>query len=297
MKSMTGFASVSGTGDGVDWRWEVRSVNGRGLDLKIRCPSGFEALESRLKGMAQASLARGSISGQLTLRYQSASAERSVDLEALEFHVEILCAVRAACENRSLPLAPVSAEMLVPMLAGQSSNTPVVQPDPASMTKTLVAGFERVLAALVSARETEGEALSRLIAGHLARIESLVRDAEKEAQEAVAILRERTLRQVRDLVGEELALDAGRLEQEIAMVAAKADVREEIDRLDAHCVAAAALIEAGQPVGRRLDFLTQEFIRETNTICSKSATQQLTRIGLDLKTAIEQLREQAANVE
>ncbi len=296
MKSMTGFASESGSGDGFDWRWDVRSVNGRGLDLKLRLPSGLEALDAPLRAVAQKYLTRGSVSAQLSLTFQRVEAAQTIDAAALSRALDGLQFIRTECEARGMPVDAVSAESLI-SLVNSGADGPDERPDAAALKKPLEAAFDLTIKGLLRVREAEGAQLNSVISGQMAQIESLIRDAESCAVEAVTALRDRTMRQVRELMGADNALNAERLEQEVAILATKADIREEIDRLKAHVVAARALLDSGEPIGRRLDFLTQEFNRETNTICSKSATEALTRIGLDLKTVVEQLREQAANVE
>ncbi len=297
MKSMTGFAAFEGLNAEVSWRWELRSVNARGLDLKIRLPAGFEALDGVLRSLARAVLVRGSVNASLSISSERASGIGRPEPEAIRSVIDVLRETRETAADTGLSLAPVTGEALVPLLLSYANGGRAQQPDIGALTDPVKAGFETALAMLVQAREDEGARLKRIIAGHLIQIESLVQDAEGCSGEAVHALRDRIARQIRDLMQDEAGLDSGRLEQEVAILAMKADVREEIDRLGAHIAAAHDLMTAGVPVGRKLDFLTQEFNREANTLCSKSVTDALTRIGLDLKTVIDQLREQAANVE
>ncbi len=296
MKSMTGFAALDGTEDDLGWRWEIRSVNARGLDLKLRLPAGFESLDAPLRARAREALARGSVSASLSVFQARETARMRPDPQAIRAAIELLREVRETAADTGLPLAPVTGESLVPALLSAAPDHRAA-PDAEALAEPIRTGFAVALSRLVDARQGEGARLKRIIAGHLSQIESLVRDAEACATEAVHVLRERVRRQIRDLVADETTLDAGRLEQEVAVLATRADVREEIDRLKAHIAAAHDLLSAEVSVGRKLDFLTQEFNREANTLCSKSATDALTRIGLDLKTTIDQLREQAANVE
>ena len=297
MKSMTGFSALDGSDAGVNWRWELRSVNARGLDLKIRLPAGFEALDAVLRSLARAAITRGSVGASLSISSERDTGIGRPEPAAIRAAIDVLRETRETAADTGLPLAPVTGEALVPYLLSAASGGRVRQPDTEALADPLKAGFETVLAGLVQAREDEGARLARIIAGHLTQIESLMREAEGCADEAMRSLRDRAIRQIRDLMQDEAGLDAGRLEQEVAILATKADVREEIDRLKAHIAAAHDLLAANDPVGRKLDFLTQEFNREANTLCSKSATDALTRIGLDLKIVIDQLREQAANVE
>lgn len=297
MKSMTGFAALDGMVDGTGWRWEMRSVNARGLDLKIRLPAGFDALDADIRPLARGALIRGSVTVVLSVFREQETALARPDAATIRAAVDVLRDVREAAADVGLPLAPVTGEALVPMLLSGGSRGAVSRPDLDTLAVPLKEGFAATLAVLTEARGAEGGRLKRIIAGHLNQIDSLVRDATACADEAVHVLRERARRQITDLVAGETPLDPGRLEQEVALLATRADVREEIDRLTAHIAAARDLVAAEGSIGRKLDFLTQEFNREANTLCSKSASDALTRIGLDLKTAIDQLREQAANVE
>jgi len=297
MKSMTGFAALDGTDAGTGWRWEIRSVNARGLDLKFRLPAGFEALDAALRPLARERLVRGAVQASLSILAERDTAHPRPDPAAIRAAIDVLREVRETAADAGLPLAPVTAEMLVPSLLASGSGVRAAKPDVEALAGPLAEGFAAAVARLAQARGEEGGRLERIIAGHLSQIESLVRDAEGCAAGAVEMLRERARRQIRDLAADDTPLDPGRLEQEVAILAARADVREEIDRLKAHLAAARDLMAATGPVGRKLDFLTQEFNREANTLCAKSATDALTRTGLDLKTVIDQLREQAANVE
>jgi uncharacterized protein (TIGR00255 family) len=294
---MTGFAVLEGTDAGVVWRWELRSVNGRGLDLKLRLPQGFEALDTALRPLARRVLARGSVTASLSIAGQRDAESTAPDPEAIRDIIDTLAVLRNTASDAGIPLAPVSGEALVPLALSANAQARQDRHDIDALSAPLSKGFARALDALVDVRKDEGARLSRIIAAQMTQIESLLRDAEGAANEAVLSLRERTMRQVKELMTGENALDPARLEQEIALLATRADIREEIDRLNAHHAATLDLLAADTPVGRKLDFLTQEFNREANTICSKSATERLTRIGLDLKSVIEQLREQAANVE
>ncbi len=297
MRSMTGFAAQDGHTEGTGWRWEMRSVNARGLDLKLRLPAGFDALDAVLRPLAREALTRGSVAVSLSLHAEREEGPARPDGAAIRAAVDVLREVRETAADTGLPLGPVTGETLVPALLAGSANGRPARPDPDALAGPLKDGFAAALAQLVRARDGEGARLERVIAEHLIQIDSLVRDARSRAGEAVEVLRARARRQIADLTTDGTALDPGRLEQEVALLATRADIREELDRLEAHLAAARDLVASTDPIGRRLDFLTQEFNREANTLCAKSATDALTRIGLDLKTAIDQLREQAANVE
>jgi len=296
ISSMTGFASYNGqTGDS-DWRWDIKSVNARGLDLRFRLPPGYEALEPKLRTAAQKSFKRGSIAISLTTRIQGAGGRTSLNHTALKATLEHLSHARFEMEAAGIPVAPSNAEALlsIPGVLVATEETDVS--GDASLTADIFVGFEAALAALSKERDAEGVRLAHVLSEQVTQIESLTKDAAAGADDAVAALRNRFSTQLSALLGD-TTLSPERLEQEAAILASKADVREEIDRLHAHVAAARELLSMNEPVGRRLDFLTQEFNREANTLCSKSSTDAMTRIGLDLKTTIDQIKEQAANVE
>lgn len=294
--SMTGFATTDGqTGDS-GWRLDVKSVNGRGLDLRFRLPNGFESLEQKFRIAAQKALKRGSVTIALTVRFQSGEGRTSLNEAALLHTVKALGVARAQLEKAGIPAAPVHAEALLALpgvLITAEENDSV---DLDALNEEILAGFEAALEALAKERAAEGSRLAHVISAQVTQIESLTSDAKKCADEAVIVLRERFKTQLTMLLSD-TTLSPERLQQEAAILASKADIREEIDRLQAHVDAARALLAMDEPIGRRLEFLTQEFNREANTLCSKSSTDALTRIGLDLKTIVDQIKEQAANIE
>ena len=294
LQSMTGFGEAAGEVGGTAWRWELKSVNARGLDLRFRVPGGFDSVERAVRPLAQKRLTRGSVSAGLAVRGAGGGARARLDHDALTEAMIALDTVRDRLRDDGYeqgPVSPATVLALPDVMVRQEAEGP----DMAALMPELVAGFGAALEALVAERAAEGSRLARVVGEQVDRIAALTRDAEACAGEAVAVLRERLDAQVAELAGGGVAPE--RLEQEVALLATKADVREEIDRLDAHVEAARALLAEGGAVGRRLDFLTQEFNREANTLCSKSPVDRLTRIGLDLKAVIDQLREQAANIE
>ena len=296
ISSMTGFASTAGERDGLTWRWDVKSVNARGLDLRFRLPAGWENLEPKLRTAAQSRLTRGSVTIALSFKTQSVVGKFSIDDSALEAAVMSLATVRERLEDAGISTVAIGGEQLmaVPGVLRMDDAAPTAAA--AETEGDILSGFNAALASLVAERDGEGKRLESIISEQVAQIESLTRDAGACADEAVQVLRARARTQIETVLAD-TTIAPERLEQEVAVLAVKADVREEIDRLTAHVAAARDLLGTGEPVGRRLDFLTQEFNREANTLCSKSPTERLTRIGLDLKTVIDQLREQAANVE
>ena len=297
ISSMTGFASTSGEGASGAWRWDVKSVNARGLDLRFRLPPGRESLEPALRKQAQQRLKRGSILIALSVQEQSAAGESFLDESELAKAVAHVALAARRLDEAGLPVAPVHPEALLSLSGVRRSAAGEAKGDQGADASAMVEGFTAALHELLTVRHAEGEQLARVITEQVTQIEVLIGDAEALAEEAVATLRTRLQGQIDALVSDDRGFAKERLEQEGALLASKADIREELDRLHAHVAAARGLLASGGAVGRKLDFLTQEFNREVNTLCSKSATEALTRVGLDLKSVVEQVREQAANVE
>jgi len=296
ISSMTGFASTSGQVGDSDWRWDVKSVNARGLDLRFRLPTGLDSLEPKVRAAGQNALKRGSIAISLSVKFQKTNGNTALDEIALSQVVEHIALVRKRLAASDVPVADTRAETVLAMPGVLTSGDRGGNDDVAAMAPALLAGFENALEALITERRSEGARLARVISEQVTQIESLTRDAAACADAATIALRERFKNQLTTLLSD-TSLSPDRLEQEAAILASKADVTEEIDRLHAHVAAARELLAMDEPIGRRLDFLTQEFNREANTLCSKSPTDALTRIGLDLKMVVDQIKEQAANVE
>jgi uncharacterized protein (TIGR00255 family) len=291
--SMTGFARAEGGADGVAWAWELRSVNGRGLELRFRLPPGLDALEPALREAAGKVLKRGNVSANLTVKRDD-QPRLAPDPAALE---EVL---RLATELAArIPGAPAPRAEALLALPG------VLRPAAAAEDETIASaresacreGFAAALAALVAARHGEGARLALTLRRLLGEIATLRAAAGAEAADQPAAQRARMLESVQALLGQVPGLPEERIAQEVALLSSRSDVREELDRLDAHLHAADALLAEGAAIGRRFDFLVQEFNREANTLCSKSASVGLTATGLKLKAAIEQLREQVQNIE
>lgn len=291
--SMTGFARAEGAINASSWVWELRSVNGRGLDLRFRLPLGFDALETLLRDSAGRVLKRGNVTANLTLRREE-TRRLAVDPAALEEVMAIALDLRARIPD----CPPLRAEALLSLPGVLRPATAEAEAGAdTALAAALRTGFERALAGLVAARQQEGERIGAVLLVLLDEIDSLRDQAARESADQPAAQRTRMLEAVRGLVGEVPTLPEERIAQEVALLAARSDVREELDRLSSHIAAARALLAESGPVGRRLDFLVQEFNREANTLCSKSATAALTATGLRLKAAIEQLREQGQNIE
>ncbi|HTP76073.1 MAG TPA: YicC/YloC family endoribonuclease [Rhizomicrobium sp.] len=291
--SMTGFAEAHGSREGARWRWETKSVNGRGLDLRMRMPPGFDGVEAVARQLAGERFKRGSLQAQLTFEAGESSRALKVDPAALA------AAVRIAQEVASeTGLAPARIDGLLALkgVIVQDEALPLEAPErgmrDAAIVETLATAFD----ALVRARASEGQKLHAVLAAQMDDIERLTKEAQNLASAQPQALRDRLLAQVQEMLGG-AGIPEDRLAQEAALLAVKADIREELDRLHAHVHEARALMRSGDAVGRKLDFLSQEFNREANTLCSKSSDIALTRIGLALKATIDQFREQAQNVE
>lgn len=291
--SMTGFADSQGALDNVRWRWEVKSVNGRGLDLRLRFPLGLDGIEQAARVLAGERFRRGNVQATLTFEPQDGSRALKVDAAALAAAVRI---AREVASETGLAPARVDGLLALKGVLVQDEALAIETPARAARDAALLESLSLAFDALVRARASEGAKLEAALAGLLGTIEELTRDAIAVAAAIPARLRDKLLAQVNDLLASK-EFPEERIVQEVALLAAKADVREELDRLAAHVEEARALIASCESVGRRLDFLAQELNREANTLCSKSADIQLTRIGLSLKTAIDQFREQAQNVE
>ncbi len=292
---MTGHADLSGNAGGLAWTWEARSVNGRGLDLRLRLPEGFDALDAPVRQAAAGVINRGSVTLALRLERGGTTALPRLNPEVLEAAVTAALDAGAVAARRGLDLAPMTAADLLGVRG-------VVEAEVAAPTENtgliaeLVRAAAAVFAALAEARAVEGAALARVLAAQLDRVAALVaaarETAEGRAAKSGALLRERL-----EAVLAVIPVDEARLAQELAVIAVKADVSEELDRLEAHVDAARGMIAGAGPVGRKLDFLMQEFNREANTLCSKAGAADLTAIGLELKVVVDQMREQVQNVE
>ena len=292
VQSMTGFARTEGQTSGVEFVWELRSVNGKGFDIRLRIPQGFEALEAPLRRVAAQALSRGNIQANLQIRRQDEAPSFIVN-EAMLDQIVALSNRLTEAGHATRPTADgILAIKGVIDVAEKPAEDDLREAREAAITT----GFSACLTRLVAAREDEGRALEQILAQRLDEIAALVGRAEADPVRSSDAIRERLAVQVRALVEADERLDAQRLHQEAAILAAKADIREEIDRLAAHVDAARGLLAGGGAIGRRLDFLSQEFNRESNTICSKSNAASLTAIGLELKVIVDQFREQVQNL-
>jgi uncharacterized protein (TIGR00255 family) len=294
ISGMTGFARAEGEHGGQRWIWEARSVNGRALDLKLRMPSGFDTLEAPARAAAGQRFKRGSIQATLSLaRDPAAAAPIKIDLALVE---RLLEAGEPLVKAKRVRKPTWDGLLSVRGVVLSEDAAEIDEAARTALNGELLAGFEAALDMLALARATEGRALAAFLTEAADRMDALIAAARTSAAAAPAAALER-IRQKLEALSPELKLDPARLAQEAAVAATRADVQEELERLAAHAVELRTLLTKPEPAGRRLDFLSQELTREANTLCSKSADIELTRIGLDLKAVVDQIKEQAANVE
>jgi uncharacterized protein (TIGR00255 family) len=297
LSSMTGIATLAGEAEGWTWAWEARSVNGRGLDLRLRLPDEFEALEASLRNAAAKAFARGTISISLHCVCPATSGQLRVNPASLAVAIEATLLAEHSAAARGLELVHPSATDLLAMRGVMEADSPLLLEN-ARLFETIGLQIPRLLSDLASARADEGRFVKELLQERVDTIERLIALARRAVVARSA--RNSDLLRVRleaVLEAAQHEVDAGRLAQELALIAVRIDVGEELDRLAGHVVAARGLLAESGAVGRKLDFLAQEFNREANTLCSKAQFAELTRIGLDMKVAIDQMREQIQNVE
>lgn len=293
LSSMTGFARTHGMSGTYAWAWELKSVNAKGLDLKLRLPPGWDAVEAPVRARAAESLARGAVFATLTITREGA-------LPVVRVNEPVLAAVLATLKDLSGKVVAAP-----PTLDGILALKGVIEVTEAEETEAerraaeaaVIEGFAEALEQLKAMRRHEGEALGKVLAARLDEIAALTARAEAAPGRKPEAIKARLAEQVAVLLETTDRFDADRLHQEAILLAAKADIREELDRLTAHVAQARKLLSGGGPVGRKLDFLAQEFNRESNTLTAKAGDVELTNIGLELKAVVEQFREQVQNLE
>ena len=293
IKSMTGFARADGAMGNLSWHWELRSVNGRGLDVRLRVPPGFEGLEPRIRDTVGKRVTRGSLTVNLNVRRVHGQTQIQLNELALK---QVLGALERL--GQIVPSGPPSAEALL----GIKGVLELVEPEEddaeaAARAEVMLENLGEALDGMVRARADEGRRLQAVVSDQLATVERLVAAIEHLPARSPDAIRQRLVEQVRRLMETGAVLDDSRLYQEAALLATRADTEEELKRLTAHISAARELLQSSEPAGRRLDFLAQEFNREANTVCSKSNDVDTTRAGLELKAVIDQMREQVQNIE
>jgi uncharacterized protein (TIGR00255 family) len=305
--SMTGYARAEGrcAVDGLPvpftWVWEAKSVNGRGLDIRVRAPAGFDSLEPMVRQAAAEVLARGSLTINLQVTPDTTAAGPKLNEPLLDAAIALAVRTAAGLPSHVLgtTIAPARLDGLL-ALRGVLDSPDLVVIEPAVITardREMMAGAVTALQRLNGSRRAEGARLAPVVGGHLEEIAKLCADARVTAAAQPAAIQARIAQGAADLLGAIPALSPERLAQEAALLALKADVREELDRLEAHVAQARELLAKGEPCGRKLEFLSQEFNREVNTLCSKSTDLTLTRTGLALKAVVDQFREQIQNIE
>ncbi len=293
LSSMTGYARASAALDGLHWQWDIKSVNGKGLDVRCRLPPGFETLDLPVREIAQKHLKRGNVQIGFTADRGGAEQTLAVNEAALEQVV-----VLAEKLRERLGGAPPQIESLLALRGIIDVASPVEdEAQTARRDKAILKSAEEAFQALAVMRKAEGAKLAAILGQHLDRIEKLVIAARDNPARTVEAIRARLGEQVSRLMETNSSFDRDRLHQEAVLLATRADIVEEIDRLFAHIEAARKLLQSKEPAGRQLDFLAQEFNREANTLCSKASDKSLTAIGLELKTVIDQMREQVQNIE
>lgn len=293
LQSMTGFARSEGSCGRYRWTWELRSVNGKGLDLRLRLPTGMEALEADLRDIASKSLSRGNIQAGLGIATTEARQEAVINRDALDAVLALKRDLGTVVSD-----APLSLDTLLSIRGLVEFKEPEESADAQeTRNRDIIEGFAAAISALTTMREREGATLFTILSGHIDRIEQLTATIEADPSRQPEQIRARLAAQIALIAGGTSGLDSDRLHAEAVLLATKADLREEIDRLNGHVAAARDLLSGGVPVGRKLDFLAQEFNRESNTICSKSNASAVTAAGIELKVVIDQFREQVQNLE
>jgi uncharacterized protein (TIGR00255 family) len=288
VQSMTGFAGVEREAGGVRFAIEARSVNGRSLDVRLRVPTGHERHEAELRRRIGAAFRRGSVSLALTVRRAESAARYTVNREQLAAYLD---AIQAMAASGSVAAPRADGLLALRGVVETAGDEDALVPDAA-----LLAAADAVIAALEENRLAEGARLVPVIAAQLDEMERIRAAVDAHPERALPAIRDRIARQIDELLPKE-GLSQERLHQEAALIATRADVREELDRLAAHVAAARALLAEGGAIGRKLDFLAQEFNRETNTICAKAPHHAVTALGLELKAVVERFREQVQNLE
>jgi uncharacterized protein (TIGR00255 family) len=293
LSSMTGFARGHGVCGSYAWSWEIKSVNAKGLDIRLRLPPGWDAVEVPARKTANEKLSRGTVYANLTV-------ERKGIAPTVKVNEPVLNAVLATLKSLS---GKVDAQK--PTLDGILALKGVIEvteedereEDRRAAELAILAGFDKLLADLIAMRREEGATLGRLLSARLDEIEALAARAEKAPGRKPEAIKARLAEQVATLLAASQRFDSDRLHQEAILIASRADIREELDRLASHVEQVRKMIADGGPIGRRLDFLAQELNRESNTLTAKANDTELTNIGLELKSTVEQFREQVQNLE
>ncbi|MEO0619521.1 MAG: YicC/YloC family endoribonuclease [Pseudomonadota bacterium] len=293
LNSMTGFARVDGTATGLTWFWELRSVNGKGLDIRTRLPAGADALEPHIRKAISGTLKRGNCSVTLAVKRDARGASITLNEPLLHELVEIGARASAIAKTPEPSIeALLAIRGVIDFSEGDDASDGYEAHRPALMTS-----FADLVTQVMEARRAEGERLHTALTKQIDTIDALIDQLDQAPGRSIERIREKFLVRVERLMADHDVIDANRIQQEVVLLATKADIEEELARLVSHVAAARKLLGSDEPVGRQLDFLSQEFNREANTVCSKSHDEEVTQIGLQLKTVIDQFREQVQNIE
>jgi len=291
--SMTGFARASGERQGLFWQWEIKSVNGKALDVRLRLPSGFEALETPVRAALASAFRRGNLQVSLSISGQVARETVRLNQDILDRLVDAGEALRERIGGE-----PLRADVLLSIKGVvEVAAAPEEEGEAEARNAAMLESFGEALASLAGARREEGDRLNAIVSAQVRRIAELADAARRNPSRSAESIRARLAEQLSRIMETGVLLDPDRLHQEAVIAATRADIQEELDRLNSHVEAAQGLLASNDAVGRKFDFLAQEFNREANTLCSKASDRALTGIGLDLKTVIDQMREQVQNIE
>jgi uncharacterized protein (TIGR00255 family) len=295
LKSMTGFGRAEGASGALSWAWEARSVNGRGLDIRLRLPPGYDALEPKVRERVQGQFARGSLNLTLNVKRQETNGDIRVNPQAMAAVVDAVARLRQAVPGDT----NVNIDGLLALRGVlEYADTEEVETLTEQRNAALFVSLDSALKELTAGRLAEGQRLERVLGAQIDEVETLVAAAGASPARTPVLIAQRLKDQIERLMAQAGAgLDPGRLHQEAMLIATRIDIDEELKRLTAHIAAARDLLRATEPIGRKFDFLTQEFNREANTLCSKANDADITRAGLALKAVIDQMREQVQNIE
>ena len=293
LSSMTGFGRSNNHYEDYSWVWELKSVNGKGLDVRARIPQGFDTLDKYVKSVAKKVLFRGNLNILLQIKKDGIKTVINVNEEVLD---KLITIAKNAAIKHNLPIPSIDNLLTIREVI-EVSNDDAEEDIEKGRDKAVKLSFDEAIKSLISSRKEEGAATYNMLSFILDDIDRLLSEAEAIAVKQPELLKEKYEKKLGSLFGNKQDVDPDRLAQEIVLLALKSDIKEETDRLNAHIVSARKLLVSDGPVGRKLEFLTQEFSREINTLCSKSSDIRLTNVGLALKVAIDQFREQILNVE
>lgn len=293
LQSMTGFARTQGQLEEISWVWELRSVNGKGLDLRLRIPNGYEALEVKSRNLLKNFFTRGNLQISLSVNQSSASNIPYINQDA----VSALLDAAKELQQKVGGELPSAAELMIMRGVVELSEKQLDDEQKEKLHAAIFKSLEEAANSLVNMRQSEGLAIAKVLEGQVEKIAQLHSNIEANDARSPEAIKQQLKMQVDKLIENNAEFDEQRIYQEVAILAAKADLQEELDRLVVHVKAAQDLLQSDGPIGRRLDFLAQEFNRECNTICSKSNSAEVTSIGLDMKLIIDQFREQLQNME